>query len=147
PASTTTLTLSPSCPTSANSAWISRYIRWLMELTGGRAMSTVATEPSTVQRRNSNRPMAAHPSVGSMFTIRLNSPPEGVPRPMADLPQPLAGVTALDFGMTIAGPHATSRLADLGADVVKVEGPGGDTSRTMSPARDGISAMVAAMNR
>lgn len=66
---------------------------------------------------------------------------------MADLPQTLAGVTALDFGMNIAGPHATSLLADLGADVVKVEGPSGDTSRTMSPARDGISAMVAAMNR
>jgi crotonobetainyl-CoA:carnitine CoA-transferase CaiB-like acyl-CoA transferase len=66
---------------------------------------------------------------------------------MNPLQQVLAGVTVLDFGMNIAGPHATSLLADLGADVIKIEGPGGDTSRTMSPQSDGVSAMLAAMNR
>jgi len=66
---------------------------------------------------------------------------------MTGLDNVLAGVTVLDFGMNIAGPQSTSLLADLGADVIKVEGPGGDTSRTMSPQRDGVSAMLAAMNR
>ncbi|HEY3716098.1 MAG TPA: CoA transferase [Jatrophihabitantaceae bacterium] len=66
---------------------------------------------------------------------------------MAGLEQTMSGVTVLDFGMNIAGPHATSLLADLGATVIKVEPPGGETSRTMAPQSDGVSAMVAAMNR
>ncbi|MBS45675.1 MAG: CoA transferase [Nocardioides sp.] len=62
--------------------------------------------------------------------------------------QPLAGTRVLDLGMNIAGPQATSLLADLGADVVKVESPTGDTSRGMEPrAADGTSAMAYAMNR
>ena len=59
----------------------------------------------------------------------------------------LAGVRVLDFGMNIAGPQATSLLSDLGADVVKVEAPQGDTSRTFTPRSEGISAMFAGMNR
>jgi crotonobetainyl-CoA:carnitine CoA-transferase CaiB-like acyl-CoA transferase len=66
---------------------------------------------------------------------------------VSDLQQALAGVKVLDFGMNIAGPQAASLLADLGADVVKVEPPAGDTSRTLAPASDGVSVMVAAMNR
>jgi CoA:oxalate CoA-transferase len=66
---------------------------------------------------------------------------------MADLSDVLAGITVLDFGMNIAGPQAASLLADLGADVVKIEGPGGDTSRAMSPQQDGVGALFAAMNR
>ena len=61
---------------------------------------------------------------------------------------PLTGVRVLEIGMNIAGPLAASLLADLGADVVKVEGPGGDTARGMEPkAADGTSAMAAAINR
>jgi crotonobetainyl-CoA:carnitine CoA-transferase CaiB-like acyl-CoA transferase len=56
-------------------------------------------------------------------------------------------VHVLDFGMNIAGPQAASLLSDLGADVIKVEAPGGDTSRAFTPRSDGISAMFAAMNR
>src|SRR3954464_8047021 len=66
---------------------------------------------------------------------------------MAELSDVLAGITVLDFGMNIAGPQAASLLADLGADVVKIEGPGGDTSRAMSPQQDGVGALFAAMNR
>ncbi|HET9246746.1 MAG TPA: CoA transferase, partial [Xanthobacteraceae bacterium] len=43
---------------------------------------------------------------------------------------PLAGVRVLEFGQIAAGPFAGSLLADLGADVVKVENPaGGDGMR------------------
>jgi len=61
--------------------------------------------------------------------------------------RPLAGIHVLDFGMNIAGPQATSQLADLGAEVIKVEGPDGDSSRGFSPQADGVSALFASMNR
>jgi crotonobetainyl-CoA:carnitine CoA-transferase CaiB-like acyl-CoA transferase len=42
---------------------------------------------------------------------------------------PLSGVTVLDLSSYIAGPYGCTLLADLGADVIKVEAPGGDTLR------------------
>ena len=66
---------------------------------------------------------------------------------MTEQSQPLAGVHVLDFGMNIAGPQAASLLADLGAEVIKVEGPGGDSSRGFAPQAEGISALFATMNR
>ncbi|GHE06984.1 CaiB/BaiF CoA transferase family protein [Klenkia taihuensis] len=46
---------------------------------------------------------------------------------------PLAGLLVADFSRILAGPYATMMLADLGAEVVKVEGPGGDDTRTWAP--------------
>lgn len=60
---------------------------------------------------------------------------------------PLHGIHVLDFGMNIAAPEATSLLADMGAEVIKIEGPGGDSSRGFSPQSEGISALFASMNR
>jgi crotonobetainyl-CoA:carnitine CoA-transferase CaiB-like acyl-CoA transferase len=61
---------------------------------------------------------------------------------------PLAGLLVADFSRVLAGPYCTMLLADLGADVVKVEGPGGDDTRTWSPPeRDGVATYYLAINR
>ncbi|MGB2571676.1 CaiB/BaiF CoA transferase family protein [Micromonospora citrea] len=61
---------------------------------------------------------------------------------------PLDGVLVADFSRILAGPYATMLLADLGADVVKVEGPGGDDTRTwLPPVRDGVSTYYLGVNR
>jgi crotonobetainyl-CoA:carnitine CoA-transferase CaiB-like acyl-CoA transferase len=61
---------------------------------------------------------------------------------------PLRGVLVADFSRILAGPYATMLLADLGAQVVKVEGPAGDDTRTwMPPVRDGVSTYYLGINR
>ncbi len=62
---------------------------------------------------------------------------------------PLAGVKVLELAQIMAGPTAGMMLADLGADVIKVEKmPGGDDTRTMNrPSVNGESAAFMAMNR
>ena len=64
------------------------------------------------------------------------------------VPGPLSGLLVADFSRILAGPYATMLLADLGADVVKVEGPRGDDTRSwMPPVRDGVSTYYLGINR
>ncbi|MGW4621916.1 CaiB/BaiF CoA transferase family protein [Streptomyces sp. NPDC004592] len=61
---------------------------------------------------------------------------------------PLSGVLVADFSRILAGPYATMLLADLGADVVKVEGPHGDDTRSwMPPVRGDVSTYYLGINR
>ncbi|MCC7162129.1 MAG: CoA transferase [Anaerolineae bacterium] len=61
---------------------------------------------------------------------------------------PLEGLRVLDFSWFLAGPYATMILADLGADVVKVEAPErGDPSRTAGPFANGVSGYFLSVNR
>jgi crotonobetainyl-CoA:carnitine CoA-transferase CaiB-like acyl-CoA transferase len=63
-------------------------------------------------------------------------------------PGPLAGLLVADFSRVLAGPYCTMILGDLGADVIKVEGPGGDDTRHwMPPVRSGISTYYLSINR
>lgn len=62
--------------------------------------------------------------------------------------QPMAGLRVLDFTRVLAGPYCTALLVDLGADVLKVEPPGGDDYRHIGPFyADGSSAPFHAVNR
>jgi crotonobetainyl-CoA:carnitine CoA-transferase CaiB-like acyl-CoA transferase len=67
---------------------------------------------------------------------------------MTDGAGPLSGVLVADFSRVLAGPYATMLLADLGAEVVKVEGPAGDDTRAWTPpARGGTSTYYLGVNR
>jgi crotonobetainyl-CoA:carnitine CoA-transferase CaiB-like acyl-CoA transferase len=68
---------------------------------------------------------------------------------VADSPTgPLAGLLVADFSRILAGPYASMLLADLGAQVVKVESPAGDDTRSWQPpVRDGISTYYLGINR
>lgn len=61
---------------------------------------------------------------------------------------PLAGVRILDLTSVLMGPYATQIFADLGADVIKIEGPQGDTTRHIPPGPvTGCGAMYMNLNR
>ncbi len=60
---------------------------------------------------------------------------------------PCTGIRVVDFSTVVSGPLCTQMLGDLGADVLKVETPGGDFSRNTPPLREGLSAFFAAFNR
>ncbi|MBU6472699.1 MAG: CoA transferase, partial [Alphaproteobacteria bacterium] len=62
---------------------------------------------------------------------------------------PLSGVTVLDLTEFIFGPYATQTLGDLGADVIKIENPGGDRQRHSGKhaKREDMGSLYMALNR
>jgi formyl-CoA transferase len=61
---------------------------------------------------------------------------------------PLQGIRVLDFTRVLAGPSASLALADMGAEVIKIEPPGtGDDTRTFPPMREGESHYFLSVNR
>jgi alpha-methylacyl-CoA racemase len=61
--------------------------------------------------------------------------------------QPLLGLSVLDFTTLLPGPLATLMLAEAGAEVIKVEQPGGENARRFPPMVDGDSAAFLMLNR
>ena len=61
---------------------------------------------------------------------------------------PLAGIRVLDLSSVILGPLATQIMGDMGADVIKIEAPEGDSTRRTGPARSGdMAALFLGVNR
>ena len=68
--------------------------------------------------------------------------------PASGSAQPLAGITVVELGHSVAGPFACQILADLGAQVIKIEKGAGDDARHWGPPFvDGASATFQALNR
>src|SRR6185503_7367184 len=59
---------------------------------------------------------------------------------------PLQGVRVLDFSIMLAGPYCARMLADVGAEVSKIEPPEGDDMRLRAPLRSGHSAYFGQLN-
>jgi crotonobetainyl-CoA:carnitine CoA-transferase CaiB-like acyl-CoA transferase len=91
---------------------------------------------------------APGPGPGPAAQDRQEGPDRGDVPPSGAGRGPLAGLLVADFSRVLAGPYATMLLADMGAEVVKVEGPGGDETRDwMPPVRDGVSTYYLGVNR
>ena len=58
----------------------------------------------------------------------------------------LAGLRVVDFSTTIAGPHCARMLADMGAEVIKIETAEGETMRNRPPVRNGCSTTFGQLN-
>ena len=100
----------------------------------------------------------SQPSLRQVPTPRAPSARPAAPGPPAVAPDgpgpaarpgPLAGLLVADFSRVLAGPYCTMLLGDLGADVIKVESPGGDDTRRWVPpvTEDGRSTYFLAINR
>ena len=68
--------------------------------------------------------------------------------PATPAARPLAGIRILDMTTVMLGPYATQMLGDYGADIVKIESPGGDSTRATGPALEpGMAATFIGANR
>nr|WP_183832399.1 CoA transferase [Aquamicrobium lusatiense] len=66
---------------------------------------------------------------------------------MLSVSGPLSGIRVLDLSRVLAGPYCTALMADLGAQIIKLEPPAGDDYRHIGPFKEGESALFTLNNR
>ncbi|WP_306740178.1 CaiB/BaiF CoA-transferase family protein [Arthrobacter sp. B0490] len=83
------------------------------------------------------------------MSTNTENPPDGTAPEGSPLPGPLEGLKVADFSRVLAGPFASMMLADFGADVLKVESPAGDDTRSWVPPVDehGVGTYFSSVNR
>jgi crotonobetainyl-CoA:carnitine CoA-transferase CaiB-like acyl-CoA transferase len=69
------------------------------------------------------------------------------PEGLHPLGKPLAGLRVLDLTRVLSGPFASMLLGDMGAEIIKLEAPGGDETRAFPPLRQGESHYFLSVNR
>lgn len=82
------------------------------------------------------------------MTEKLERQPEALKSSSSEVPtrHVLAGFRVIDFTSFMAGPYSTRWLADLGAEVIKIEPVDGEWMRSMEPAREGASLFYGHLN-
>ena len=105
----------------------------------------MAAPPAADCGKSDNRPPAGRRKELTAPAMTAPTAPDRSP----DQAGPLSGLLVADFSRVLAGPYATMLLADLGADVIKVESPAGDDTRHWVPpvTGDGTSTYFMAINR
>jgi crotonobetainyl-CoA:carnitine CoA-transferase CaiB-like acyl-CoA transferase len=99
---------------------------------------TNGQEPDSGDGANAPVASAWTSTPGAFVTTKTDQPAKG----------PLAGIMIADFSRVLAGPYCTMLLADLGADVIKIESPDGDDTRAWKPpTRDGEATYYLSINR
>ena len=116
-------------PTPIQGGWTAAAAPATPSLQDGAATWTAASAPATPSVQDSAAMWTA--SAASAATARAPGTPSAALAP-------LAGLKVLDLGAYLAGPFACMVLADLGADVIKVEPPAGDAMRRLERAFAGI---------
>jgi crotonobetainyl-CoA:carnitine CoA-transferase CaiB-like acyl-CoA transferase len=83
------------------------------------------------------------------MSTSANTASDNQPNPQpGSQPGPLHGLVVADFSRILAGPYATMLMADMGAEVIKVESHAGDDTRHwVPPVRDGVGTYYLAVNR
>jgi CoA:oxalate CoA-transferase len=81
--------------------------------------------------------------IGSVLSIGHDGDVTSTPPPS---PRPLSGIRVLDLSRVLSGPHCTRMLADMGAEVIKIEPPAGDLTRFATPRRNGLSSYFVQQN-
>ncbi|MGW7486274.1 CoA transferase [Streptomyces sp. NPDC054786] len=107
--------------------------------TSGAEVCALHTLAARVTEATFAAPWTLTPYAGAGTTPAAGSPPTGA--------LPLSGLTVLEAGRRIQAPLAAHLLGLLGADVVRIEPPGGDPLRGMPPCASGVSARWLALNR
>ncbi len=105
----------------------------------------LAPTPKRTPRPSDNHEFAAARRKPEAWRVRPCDSPCRHPEPPTEPRDPasgkpagiLAGLRVIDLSRMLSGPYATMMLADHGAEVIKVEPPEGDTSRTNGPWREG----------